>query len=424
MTTNEGFDRRLSAWLAGDAAHRVPDHLDEVLVRTVATRQRAWWSSLERWLPMDLTTHRSTFAPPRIGRALILAVLIVALVVGTILVAGTRRQAPHPFGIARNGAVLSWQAGDIYIADSEQGASRPLITGPTNDIAPLVSRDGTKLVFLRLLAEHESQLMEAAIDGSAVRPVLDRSTIDNDWAEWSATGDRLAVVSLVEGRRTLQVIDVASGTSARIDVNGLQVDNDVYWMPPDGGSLVFTARPTPGPDGPVAIFTIHPDGTGLSRLTKIRPEFASFNGLNVSPDGRTIAYWNYEPDGSPDGMGSRTHLLDVATGADQVMKFDQTAEGETDLVFSPDGRHIVIQREAGQYSQMLIATLDGSERSRRVGPVFAVDVNPGYGFSPDGKRMFMAFENQKPIYIDVATGTSTTGPETVEGFAGYQRLAP
>ena len=35
-----------------------------------------------------------------------------------------------------------------------------------------------------------------------------------------------------------------------------------------------------------------------------------------------------------------------------------------------------------------------------------------------------AFENQKPIYLDVATGDSTTGPESVEGFAGYQRLAP
>ena len=56
MTTNDAFGRNLSAWLHEDAAHQVPDHLEEVLQRTVTTRQRRAWSSLERWLPMD-TIH-------------------------------------------------------------------------------------------------------------------------------------------------------------------------------------------------------------------------------------------------------------------------------------------------------------------------------------------------------------------------------
>ena len=76
MTTNDAFGRTLSAWLHEDAEHHVPDHLDEVLARSVASRQRPAWSSLERWLPMDLTTRVSAFTLPRPGRVLLIAVLL------------------------------------------------------------------------------------------------------------------------------------------------------------------------------------------------------------------------------------------------------------------------------------------------------------------------------------------------------------
>ena len=424
MTANEGFDRRLSAWLAEDAAHRVPDHLDEVLVRTVATRQRAWWSSLERWLPMDLTTRANVFSPARPGRTFAIVLLLIALLAAAVLVVGTRRQTPPPFGLARNGAVVSWQNGDIMLATSEAAPAHAIVAGPTTDIAPLLTRDGTKLAFFRILDEHTANLMLANIDGSGIRQVLNQPLTDSDWFEWSAEDDRLAIVSSVADKRVLSIVDVAAGSSDTLAVDGLEVDNDVYWLPPGGDALVFTARPKAGQDGPVAIYSIHPDGTGLKHLSRIRAEFASYNGLNVSPDGRTVAYWNYEPDGSPAGMGSRTHLFDVTTGTDRVMKFDETDEGETDLAFSPDGHHIVFQREVGDRSQMVIAMLDGSEPNRPVGGAFGLDAEPAYGFSPDGARLFVAFENQKPTYYDVATGASMTGREPVAGFGGYQRLAP
>ena len=101
MTTNEGFDRRLSTWLERDAVGHVPDHLDEVLLRTAATRQRPWWSSPERWLPMDLTSRATTFGPPRLGRLLVLAVLIALLAAAALLAVGTQRtRVPPPFGPA------------------------------------------------------------------------------------------------------------------------------------------------------------------------------------------------------------------------------------------------------------------------------------------------------------------------------------
>jgi len=51
MNPSDGFDRHVSEWLHADAEHRVPEHLDAVLVRTRTERQRPAWSSLEGGSP-------------------------------------------------------------------------------------------------------------------------------------------------------------------------------------------------------------------------------------------------------------------------------------------------------------------------------------------------------------------------------------
>ena len=55
MTQHDGFDRTLSAWLDEQAGHGTPTYLGDVLARTIRTRQRPAWSSLERWLPVQMT---------------------------------------------------------------------------------------------------------------------------------------------------------------------------------------------------------------------------------------------------------------------------------------------------------------------------------------------------------------------------------
>ena len=67
MTLNDGFERTVSDWLDEQAGHGMPGYLDEVLARTTRTRQRPAWSSLERWLPVDLTAR--TFASPPVRRS-------------------------------------------------------------------------------------------------------------------------------------------------------------------------------------------------------------------------------------------------------------------------------------------------------------------------------------------------------------------
>ena len=100
MTLNDGFDRTVSDWLDEQAGHGMPDYLDETLARTTRTRQRPWWSSLERWLPVQTTLR---FAPALPG---------VAWLAGRPRSASSRsalpssssarrHRTPAPFGLAR-----------------------------------------------------------------------------------------------------------------------------------------------------------------------------------------------------------------------------------------------------------------------------------------------------------------------------------
>ena len=55
----------------------------------------------------------------------------------------------NPRGSAINGSIFYARDGDIFALDPATGTSTVIVGGPTKDEAPIVSPDGTKLVFFR-----------------------------------------------------------------------------------------------------------------------------------------------------------------------------------------------------------------------------------------------------------------------------------
>lgn len=434
MTTNDSFDRRLSSWLERDAVGHVPDHLDEVLLHTAATRQRPWWSSPERWLPMDLTARATTLPRPSFGRALVVVFLLVALIAAALLIVGTRRHVPPPFGLARNGAVVTSHDGDIFRVDPATQAATILIGGPDVDFAPGFSRDGTRISFLRAPAGANDQsglaMMVANADGSDVRQ-LTPFVQGLDWADWSADSTEIAYLSTKMNTspgftnpnpHALNVVNVDGSGSRTLDVPG---DAQFpIWLPPDGREIVVRSAPAGALDPGPRLLAIGSDGSGRRNLTFASPQNEDdFMTPAVAPDGSRLTY-------TSNGAVSHIHVLDLTTREDVVLP-DPTG-GLTNQFgvsyFSPDGKSVGYVRGFPEDStiQFVVAPIDGSTTGVLIGPRLPdKDLNINYTFAPDGTAVVVDYDPDGTAWllpVDGSPGTLLARGATA--FGDIQRLAP
>jgi hypothetical protein len=423
MTTGS-FDRRLTAWLEEDALGRVPDHLTEVLVVTRATRQRPAWSSPERWLPVDLTFRPAPFGAGHLGRlAIALALLLAAALVAYLVAGGLRARVPAPYGLAQNGALASWRDGDIHAAGPD-GVDRVLVGGPAVDLAPLFSRDGTKLMFLRE-AQGAVTVMLADADGSDVRPISG-PLVGLDWFEWSPAGDAIAAVhDGPENRRVVSILDPAGATSVRTLELPFSVDNNVDWLPPDGRELILTGRDRPGDSFLPTVYGVRLDGA-FREIAPRAAQPAYYQELRVSADGRVAVFGAFEPlPGSPaSDRAARIHVLDLATGRDRMIDFGPGAD-ELSAAISPDGRRIAFITDCvgdcpgGTPAQVMVANIDGTG-AVAVGRPYEFRGAPTLLWSPDGQQLAL-IQPDETSYLLRADGPGDMTPRPGI-LAGWQRV--
>ena len=420
MTNRPDFERNVAAWLNAAAGQGTPDYLDEIEGRVAIVRQRAWWSSPERWLPMDLTTRASSLNPPRVGRALLIAILLVAIVATAVLLVGSRRRVPPPFGPAGNGAIVYSNSGDIYLSDPS-GDPRLVLGGTTVDLGPLFSNDGTRIAFLRQVSDRTFQYMVMDADGTHPTALNHDPLTDPDKWDWSPDGSRLVVMHTVADRRVLSILPTdGSGAIRRLDVGGLEPDSPA-WQPPAGDEIVFLGNTDRGSAG--ALFAIRPDGTGLRALT---PNIAGRDSEpRLSPDGGAVAYTSFDkPDDSADGSGGHVHVFDLAAGVDRRIGGDPSSAYEIWPQFSPDGRQVLYQRYGVDAPmRLMIAAADGTGSARQVGPAQDADTDYIVAFSPDGTKLFVVRRGlSRWQLIDVADGSVQYGT-SVDDWAHWQRVA-
>jgi dipeptidyl aminopeptidase/acylaminoacyl peptidase len=426
MSTREGFDGMLAAWLDETAGRGAPDYLDETLARTVRTRQRPAWSSVARWLAVDLTAPLLSPIRSLHLRTIVVILIVAALVIGALALAvGSRRSLPPPFGPARNGLLMTSSSGDLFTVDPATAISAPFIADPANDFGPMFSRDGTRLLFLRIddaIPSRGLRLMRANADGTEIRAIT--PFVDGlDWVDWSPDGTQITYLTRELGRGQINVVS-ADGTGLRsIDVG--QPANQMSWRPPNGDEIIFRGEHMLDSDPLPAILAVHPDGSGL-RPISIAPARSDqdYQDVTVSPDGSQVAYR-----GAPPDEGFTVHILDIASGSDRILPAPSGASQGGPL-FSPDGRSVVYLRwNADNTTQLVIAPVDGRGTGTAIGPTGPVGpegptIN-NYTFSPDGTAVLANYgAEQLGRLVPVDGRPPTVIAHGDLAFASFQRLAP
>ena len=178
------------------------------------------------------------------------------------------------------------------------------------------------------------------------------------------------------------------------------VDDQPDWSP-DGSLIAFSRSVN---QGPAAVYTVRPNGSGLTLVSKCPPsghppQCSDDNLPAFSPDGKQIVF------GSGHGNTFDLVIADHKSGQQEVVVRGTSRYNLSDPQFSPDGKRLLFV-EVGQPSDrahaIFVSNVDGSGIRRVTPSRLTAGDNPDW--SVDGKwilfRSNVELENkQSQIYL-------------------------
>lgn len=268
---------------------------------------------------------------------------------------------PGTFAFRRDDGVTI----DAYLMRPDRSGLVRLTSDVKRDSAPILSPDGSRVVFERLdpvAANAEIWVVDS--DGTNELPITLTSEFE-DWPSWSADGTRVMFVrSTISGgtivRSEIAIRDV--GRDARFlapseDQIVIRRDADPgNWAPgfvptwsPDGSLVAFTSDM----DGTEQLYTIRVDGSGLTKLTTMgasgRPAW--------SPDSSTIAFREDRIDGC-------IWLVDAVGSEPRSISTGDCTDGP--LAWSPDGT-MIAWAGGGETAAIRVVDIDGTNPRQLTG---------------------------------------------------------
>ncbi len=311
---------------------------------------------------------------------------VLAIVLALVVATGATAVVADATGPGKNGQIVFRHYRSLFVVNADGTGERKLThpRGEMLDSQPDWSPDGSKIAFMRCV--QSCQVWSVNASGTGLRrlgPCCD----DRGDPAWSPTGKQIAYsrgwgrVENDQIERTEIFLMNAGGGAARslTRITAAKPFSAVVgaaaWSP-NGKQLVFAVRNSKlgEPANGRAIFVINADGSGQRQLTPW-----SLNGggrLDWSPDGELILF---RVAGAKDQHGNIYTIHPDGSGLTQLTRYPAPKIVELGS-FSPDGNWITFSRfsPGSAYPAVFALRIDGTGIRR----VTKTDIN----FSPDWGR--------------------------------------
>jgi Tol biopolymer transport system component len=295
-----------------------------------------------------------------------------AALASTILIAATAVFVPGPASasavpVAINGriAFTSDRSGqeDIWVMDGDGANETQLTSAAGGSDEASWSPDGQRIAFISQ-RDGDSELYVMNGDGTAQTRLTD-NTATSYRNLHSPTWSPDATQIVFQGATTLYVVNADGTNEHRLNSTYFGSMEQPSWSP-DGSQIIFSGR-SPSPELQLGLFLINSDGSGdVSRLTTGNDSFPRW-----APDGGLISFIRPPTGTAPD-------IFTVHPDGTGLTNVTQTDTDESAPAWSPDGTRFVFHSDPliNNIDIYTVAT-DGSDKQRLTTDA-AHDINPSW----------------------------------------------